>query len=753
MAIHELFLRAQQKHFVELESKCNELEKDLLEPIDVQAIDSWKKRIDEFLSQVDSLIKNDLVVKEEGGSSKEEMVAPVAVKIDQSFDAMIADLSHSYRESCLAKMEDLEECVKSVLQKPTRENVGSLKKFLKNFSSSAPSYGYPKLGRFSKDFEYLLELKEAGMIDVGIVQEMKEKIEELPQSIREFLSEELSFTFEEEKKEKAPSSEIDLYLVHDNPEILSSVEREGRTRGIKVLVESDPSSGATNLSKSDFRAKFIVINARFLDNYNWIDAYRKNKGNKTHFGLIYDSLSLESRLAAMEKNIEYLFEMPLSVEQILQAVRSITDVEFERPFRILVLDDDYDICKLLKVYLEEIRFKVKTIQDPRTFFTTLGQFSPDLLLLDLNLSGYDGMDLLKSIRADAKYNQLPVMVITASNDDETIANAFSMKVEDFIVKPIKKSLLQARVSSFARIQNKLMLSQDYDPLTGLHSRRSFHYLLQGFLERIKERGVRHTLCLIGIDQYEEVFKAQSPHFAEQLQLIVANNLRKIFWSHNILGKDKESVFSLLLEGVDIAHAKKQMESFIETTLHDPFFVRNKHLQVAFSVGISTYPVDGVDANTLFLAAQKALREAQIFDGIKILSYSGEKSVNKEQKEICSIDDDSDIHNILRFSFEKRGYAFTALENCEKAREYFHERKGDMPSIVVIDRIFPDGDGIDLYRELKADYPNFPPTIFLSALSSEEDVLAGLKEGAVDYITKPFVMSVLVQKISKVIERQ
>ncbi len=753
MAIHELFLRAQQKHFVDLESKCADLEKDLLEPIDVQAIDSWKKRIDEFLSEVDSLIKKDLIVKEDKGSFKEEPAAPVAVKIDQSFDAMIAELSHSYRESCLAKIEDLEECTKSIFQKPTKENIGSLKKFLKNFSSSAASYGYPKLGRFCKDFEYLLELKETGMIDIGIAQEIKEKVEELPQTIREFLNEEPSFTFEEEKKEKAPSSEIDLYLVHDNPEILSSIEKEGRTRGINVVVESDPSSAASNLSQGAFRAKFIVINARFLDNYNWIDDYRKNKGTKAHFGLIYDSLSLESRLAAMEKNIEHLFEMPLSIEQILQATRSIADVEFERPFRILVLDDDLDICRLVKVHLEEIHFKVKTIQDPRAFFTTLGQFSPDLLLLDLNLPGYDGMDLLKSIRADAKYNQLPVMVITASNDDETIAKAFSMKVEDFIVKPIKKSLLQARVSSFARIQNKLMLSQDHDLLTGLHSRRSFYYLLQGFLERITERGVRHTLCLIGIDQYEEVFKAQSPHFAEQLQLIVANSLRKTFWSHNILGKAQESVFSLLLEGVDVAHAREQMESFIETTLHDPFFVRNKHLQVAFSVGISTYPFDGVDANTLFLAAQKAQHEAQIFDGIKILSYSGEKSVIKERKEICSIDDDPDIHNILRFSFEKRGYAFTALENCEKAREYFHKRKGNMPSVVVIDRILTDGDGIDLYRELKADYLNFPPTIFLTTLSSEEDVLLGLKEGAVDYIVKPFIMSILVQKISKIIEKQ
>ncbi|GAB5411583.1 MAG: hypothetical protein ChlgKO_06970 [Chlamydiales bacterium] len=749
-AIHSFSESAATSKLSEVVRICVEMETVLSEPIQYEQLPEWEVKVETFIQDIEKAFVTDVELESEKSPSVDG-TPPLAVQVDQSFDTMMVDLAHNYCESCQAKMEDLEACAKNVLESPSKENITFLKQFLGNFASSAGSYGYPKLGRFCKDFCYYLEIKEIGMIDIGIPSEMKEKLEELPERIREFLNEQPVFTFEEEKKSKEVASEIDLYVVHDNPEVLKSVEKEGRTRGLNVMVESDPSAAEAQLSDGAFRAKFIVINARFIDNYNWIDAYRKNKGTKAHFGLIYDSLSLENRLTAMEKNIDHLFEMPLSTEQVLQAARSVADTDLERPFRILVLDDDPDICKLLKVDLEEVRFKVKTIQDPNIFFTALGQFKPDLLLLDINLPEHDGLSLLKSIRADAKYSYLPVMVITASNDDETIAKAFSMKVEDFIIKPIKKTLLQARVTSFSRIQSKLMLSQDYDSLTGLHSKRSFYYLLQGFLERITDRGVRHTLCLIGIDQYEEFFKAQSPHFAEQLQLIVANNLRKTFWSHNITGKAQEGIFSLLLEGVDVGHAKKQMEEFIETVLQDPFFVRNKHLQVAFSVGISTYPLDGTDANALMLTAQKAQREAQIFDGIKILSYSGEKSVVKNRKEICSIDDDPDIHNILRFSFEKRGFGFTALESCEEARKYFHEKKGEMPNIVVIDRILTDGDGIELYRELKADYPNFPPVMFLTSLSAADDVLSGLKEGAVDYIIKPFTMSILVQKITKIIE--
>ena len=73
-------------------------------------------------------------------------------------------------------------------------------------------------------------------------------------------------------------------------------------------------------------------------------------------------------------------------------------------------------------------------------------------------------------------------------------------------------------------------------------------------------------------------------------------------------------------------------------------------------------------------------------------------------------------------------------------------------LVILDRLLPDMDGLEILKTIEKTHPSHCPVIFLSMLSSEKDLIQGLKEGAIDYVTKPFNLDLLVLKAKRLINK-
>lgn len=107
---------------------------------------------------------------------------------------------------------------------------------------------------------------------------------------------------------------------------------------------------------------------------------------------------------------------------------------------ILVIDDDDAISEALKVMLETTGYAV-TISRTGQIVYSLKKDFPDLILLDIWLSGVDGRDVLAAIRRHEKLKSIPVIMISANNDAEQIAQEAS--ADDFLSKPFEmKDLLE-----------------------------------------------------------------------------------------------------------------------------------------------------------------------------------------------------------------------------------------------------------------------------------------------------------------------
>ena len=116
------------------------------------------------------------------------------------------------------------------------------------------------------------------------------------------------------------------------------------------------------------------------------------------------------------------------------------------------------------------------------------------------------------------------------------------------------------------------------------------------------------------------------------------------------------------------------------------------------------------------------------------------------KKILIVEDDESIADSLKEMLENKAYivevSYSKKETLEKLNEYV--------DLILLDIQLPDGNGIDLCKEIKEKYEM--PIIFLSCLNDEETIVKGLNEGGDDYVCKPFELKNSVPELNVLLER-
>jgi len=114
---------------------------------------------------------------------------------------------------------------------------------------------------------------------------------------------------------------------------------------------------------------------------------------------------------------------------------------------ILLVDDDENICKVVKLYLEKEGLNILVANDGKAGLDLFATGSPDLVLLDIMMPGMDGIEVIKRIRRDSN---VPVIMLTAKGDTFDKVLALELGADDYIVKPFEPKELVARIKAVIR---------------------------------------------------------------------------------------------------------------------------------------------------------------------------------------------------------------------------------------------------------------------------------------------------------------
>jgi two-component system alkaline phosphatase synthesis response regulator PhoP len=118
--------------------------------------------------------------------------------------------------------------------------------------------------------------------------------------------------------------------------------------------------------------------------------------------------------------------------------------------RILVVDDDKQIARLIASYLEEAGFAVLTAYDGETAMHAIRREHPDLIVLDVMLPGRDGMEITRWLRADPKVATTPILMLTARVEDVDKILGLELGADDYLTKPFNPREVLARVRAILR---------------------------------------------------------------------------------------------------------------------------------------------------------------------------------------------------------------------------------------------------------------------------------------------------------------
>ncbi len=111
--------------------------------------------------------------------------------------------------------------------------------------------------------------------------------------------------------------------------------------------------------------------------------------------------------------------------------------------KVLIVDDEIAIGKLLETAFKNKGFEAKWIESADNLLNVMKEFNPDIVLLDINMPGKSGFDALKELR-DAGY-KTPVIVISVLSQDVNIERAYDLGAVDYIIKPFSLNYLIKKV--------------------------------------------------------------------------------------------------------------------------------------------------------------------------------------------------------------------------------------------------------------------------------------------------------------------
>jgi two-component system alkaline phosphatase synthesis response regulator PhoP len=118
--------------------------------------------------------------------------------------------------------------------------------------------------------------------------------------------------------------------------------------------------------------------------------------------------------------------------------------------RILVVDDDHQIVRLVRSYLEQAGYAVLTANDGAAALRTIRSERPDLVVLDLMLPDMDGWAITRAVRADPHTVALPIVMLTARVEDTDRIVGLELGADDYITKPFNPREVVARVRAVLR---------------------------------------------------------------------------------------------------------------------------------------------------------------------------------------------------------------------------------------------------------------------------------------------------------------
>jgi diguanylate cyclase (GGDEF)-like protein len=170
-------------------------------------------------------------------------------------------------------------------------------------------------------------------------------------------------------------------------------------------------------------------------------------------------------------------------------------------YSLLLVDDSRSYLATLSSVLAE--YRLFTATEGLQALAIASREQPDLILLDIRMPGMDGYETCRRLKEQADTKDIPIIFVTALNEEEHEAQGFALGSVDYITKPIRPSIVRARVAAQLHFKADRERLAGTDMLTGIPNRRYFETVMQNEWNRALRYSKPLSLIMVDVDFFKQ----------------------------------------------------------------------------------------------------------------------------------------------------------------------------------------------------------------------------------------------------------
>ncbi len=265
--------------------------------------------------------------------------------------------------------------------------------------------------------------------------------------------------------------------------------------------------------------------------------------------------------------------------------------------RVLVVDDVEDNITLLTFELEDDDFEVIPAHNGDECLTIARtQPQPDIILLDIHMPGLSGIETLKILKDDEYTHDIPVIMVSANNTEESIVQAIDLQAHDFVTKPIEYPVLAARMRSALRLAEALTQLEKAneelntlattDSLTGVYNRRHFFNLVNSEIAKMSRHDRHVSIMMLDIDNFKKINDTYTHAGGDIAIKALITCIKQVCRSYDIVGRLGGEEFAICSPYADLEGAKNIAARIRASCEEQELHFQGRTFSITVSIGVT-----------------------------------------------------------------------------------------------------------------------------------------------------------------------
>jgi len=522
-------------------------------------------------------------------------VPPALAQIWERHHAAVIEQVEAVETAVVALMRgDLDEARRERATREAHKLAGSL-----------GTFGLARASERSRELELLLGAPETlGPASVP-------RLSELVVSVRDDVGGALQ-TAPPSEAGPAPAQAPLLLIVEDDLPLAERLAAEAARRGIGVELAGSPAQARDVLAR--LRPAGVLLDLTFETGTE--DAYAllsELTAAAPPVPVLVSTMrdTLTDRVEVVRRGgrgfVSKALPAPQAIDQALLLIERASAPETT----LLAVDDDPAVLDAVSALLAPHGVRVVTLSDPLRFWGELDRVRPDMILLDVDMPGVTGVELCRVLRNDPRWATVPVLVLTARRDSESIERIFAAGADDHLAKPVIPGELVTRVRN--RVE-RLALHRalaETDGLTGVQNRQASTQALERLLRLAARYEQPLALAMVDLDRFKQINDVHGHAAGDAVLRRFGTLLSESFRGEDVVGRWGGEEFVVGMYGMSGENARERLGDLLAALRAERFESGDgTDFGVAFSAGVARFPQDGDDLTALYGTADAMLYRAK-----------------------------------------------------------------------------------------------------------------------------------------------